>query len=255
MPPNRKPQLKTAPSPSGQPATVPAKRAKTKAKLPNNIDKDCTNAVFQCPNPLCCRTFPSATGIGLHYLRHTMCHKVVAAQLTQKSYERGIEAATTTNVHAGTEQQNETQQEANDNEVDSVVASSDDGVAGDEAMAGTTTVAASAEDYGTCFTLEDQKQIELLKMLNDAHAPHYLFESINDWASKAHTSGYQFNPEHRTRVGQVKYMEDWQNLSKCQPFQSPITFPEDGLSVNVTAWGFYNTNPVPLRRQTANRKP
>jgi hypothetical protein len=104
-----------------------------------------------------------------------MCHKVVAAQLTQKSYDHGVEPGTKTNVHAGTEQQNETQQEANDNEVDFVVASSNDGVAGDEAMAGTTPVAPLAEDYGTCFTLEDQKQIELLKMLNDAHAPHYTY--------------------------------------------------------------------------------
>jgi hypothetical protein len=96
-------------------------------------------------------------------------------------------------------------------------------------------VAASAEDFGTCFTHKDQKQTELLKILNDVHAPYYVFKLINDRARWARMEWYGFNPVHRTRGEKVRYMEKWQNLEKCHPFQIPTTFPEDGLSINITA--------------------
>jgi hypothetical protein len=45
--------------------------------------------------------------------------------------------------------------------------------------------------------------MELLKILNDVHAPHCVFESIKDWASRAHMEGYGFNPVHCTRRGRT----------------------------------------------------
>ena len=235
IPTKRQRKRKTAPTTSKESAKAPPKRAKTNGTLLKQTDAACITAGFRCPNPLCARTFPSMAGIGLHYLRHSVCDKVVQALRTQKSYDRGPDQGTAQNRHSSMQQRNDAvgveamEDNADDNADDSVV---------DNALRETRPVAASAQDYGTTFTLEDQTQTELLKMLNDAHAPHSLFESVNDWALRAHTSGYGFNPAHRTRKGQITYMVKWQNLSKCRPFQIPTTFPEDGLSVNITAWNF-----------------
>jgi len=241
MAPKRPPKRKTPPTESQPSTKAPTIGASTHAKRQKGLAEPCNND-FTCPNPLCIKQFATPRGLSMHYLHHSICHKVVQAQEAQTCYALFEEPGTITDLHSTTQQQYETpwqgsEDEAIDVSAEFTTALGDDSE-GHDVMEETIPVTASAQDYGTSSTLEDQTQTKLLKMLNDAHAPHYLFEGINDWARTAHSSGYGFNPQHRSRVGQLRYMERWQNLSSCRPFQIPTTFPEDGLSVNITAWDF-----------------
>ncbi len=78
----------------------------------------------------------------------------------------------------------------------------------------------------------------LLKILDDANAPHYLFKEIMEWACKFYNKKYNFKPSSYNRKNILLKMKKWQGLDKCIPKQIPMQFEEDGLKIELTAFDF-----------------
>jgi hypothetical protein len=51
--------------------------------------------------------------------------------------------------------------------------------------------------YDIAFTSSEYVEKKLLKVLNDAHAPHFLYQDVLNWAKEANKLKYDFLP-HRT---------------------------------------------------------
>jgi len=91
---------------------------------------------------------------------------------------------------------------------------------------------------GFLFSKQDLFETQLLKILNDANTPHFLFQDLMEWASNASKNGYNFIPLCATRKATIKRLEKDYQLQYCRPFQIPITFQEDGLEIEITAFDF-----------------
>jgi hypothetical protein len=56
----------------------------------------------------------------------------------------------------------------------------------------------------------DYVEMKLLKMLNDAHVPHFLYRDILQWGKEAKQLKYHnFMPQCFTRKVQIKHTEKW----------------------------------------------
>jgi hypothetical protein len=50
--------------------------------------------------------------------------------------------------------------------------------------------------HGLCFTPSDYAETKLLKLLNNVHAPHFLFQDVlNNWVKEAKQLHYDFCPQ------------------------------------------------------------
>ena len=77
-----------------------------------------------------------------------------------------------------------------------------------------------------CHTNEQYFECKLLKILNDINAPHYLFQSIMEWAQEASQPGYTFQPKQSTRKAHIQYLKSWLNLPDSSfPKQIPTLLP------------------------------
>jgi hypothetical protein len=90
------------------------------------------------------------------------------------------------------------------------------------------------------FTKDQLIETQLLKCLNDANAPHFLYKSIVDWANNAYCQGYKFDSTRTTRAAQINNLENWYKLKYLRPMQIPTVLPFGGEIVQVTAFDFAN---------------
>ena len=86
-------------------------------------------------------------------------------------------------------------------------------------------------------------ECKLLKLLDEANAPHFLFQQIMEWAQEAAHNGYSFQPKRITRRAHITQLKNWLNLSPlCYPFQVMTELPvqQDHPSeiVPVTTFNF-----------------
>ena len=65
---------------------------------------------------------------------------------------------------------------------------------------------ATIKQFGIKYTAEQFTETKLLKILNDAAAPHFLYQDILNWASEAKCNKYSFCPTRLERSSQVKYL-------------------------------------------------
>ena len=93
---------------------------------------------------------------------------------------------------------------------------------------------------GLCFTASDFVETKLLKLMDDAHAPHFLYQDVLNWAKEAKQFGYDFRPKRTTRRAQIKHVEKLAQLQFCRPETIPLTLPGDGVVVPVTRFPFIN---------------
>jgi hypothetical protein len=63
--------------------------------------------------------------------------------------------------------------------------------------------------FGIRFTTAQFHETKLLKLLNDANAPHYLYKKLINWGRAAEHDNYNFNPTRSSRNAQVKHLEKW----------------------------------------------
>jgi hypothetical protein len=101
-----------------------------------------------------------------------------------------------------------------------------------------TNIYAVAKQRGVQHTVSDFVDTKLLKILEDANVPHFVYLDIFNWGCDAKASGYKFEPERTTRKAAIAHIEYRFNLGHCRPTQVTIVFPEDELSIKVTRFDF-----------------
>jgi hypothetical protein len=60
------------------------------------------------------------------------------------------------------------------------------------------------------FTGSMYHETKLLKLLEDAHAPNYLYKKITKWVQDAKLDGYSFNVQSKSRASLLKQLTSWQ---------------------------------------------
>ena len=99
----------------------------------------------------------------------------------------------------------------------------------------------SALRFGIRYNTAQFYETKLLKLLNDANAPHFLYKEIVEWARAAHGNKYQFDPKRSSRNAQVKYLEKWLEMQKSRPLQIPTSLPGPvAQTVHTTCFNFTN---------------
>jgi hypothetical protein len=83
---------------------------------------------------------------------------------------------------------------------------------------------------GITHTSSEYAETKLLKILEDANCPNYLFGDILDWAADARRRGYNFELTCN--------LEKRFNLKFCRPEQVTVAFPQDNLFVDITRFNF-----------------
>jgi hypothetical protein len=82
-----------------------------------------------------------------------------------------------------------------------------------------------AKQHGVQRTVSDFVETKLLKILEDANVPHFVYQDILNWGCDAKASGYKFELERTTRKVAIAHIERRFNLDHCQPTQVTILFP------------------------------
>lgn len=89
------------------------------------------------------------------------------------------------------------------------------------------------------FMNNDRHQVKLLNILEEANAPHSLYQEISNWAKEAYRQEYHFNPHRTTREAEVKYLQSLLNLTCMSPEEvlCPLPGPQVQI-VPVTRFDF-----------------
>ena len=99
----------------------------------------------------------------------------------------------------------------------------------------------NANQFGIKYTAAQFTETKLLKILNDAAAPHFLYHDILSWASEAKRNKYSFCPQRLERSSQVKYLEKWLHLEPCRPEMVTLALPGPAMeAIQVTPFNFTN---------------
>jgi hypothetical protein len=93
---------------------------------------------------------------------------------------------------------------------------------------------------GLCFTPADLAETKLLKLLDDAHSPHFLYQDVLNWAKESSKLQYDFRPQRTTRMAQIKHIEKLAKLQYCRPETVQLTLPGDEKVIPVTRFPFIN---------------
>ena len=83
-------------------------------------------------------------------------------------------------------------------------------------------------------------ETKLLKVLNDAHAPHFLVPQLLQWASVAHKDGYGFPGQIQKRKKLIRNIENWSGPGAIIPPTKrnvPLPFPP-GVTIPATCFDF-----------------
>ena len=102
----------------------------------------------------------------------------------------------------------------------------------------------SKERATISYTTAQFHETKLLKLLNDAQAPHYLYEQILSWAEQAKLEKYSFAPQRKSRANQINHLKKWLGHDKvCDPEEVPTNLPladpdDPPLQVNITRFNF-----------------
>jgi hypothetical protein len=80
--------------------------------------------------------------------------------------------------------------------------------------------------FGIKYTAAQFTETKLLKVLNDAAAPHFLYpHDILSWASEAERNQCSFCPQRLEGSSQVKYWEKWMHFEPCRPEMVKLVLP------------------------------
>ena len=94
------------------------------------------------------------------------------------------------------------------------------------------------QQSGSTYTASDYTSTRLLKILDNANAPHFLYKDIMQWAVDAKAHGYQFESQCNSRPAAIDNLVKHFKLQHCKPQQTTLTFPEDNLQINITRFDF-----------------
>jgi hypothetical protein len=74
-----------------------------------------------------------------------------------------------------------------------------------------------ATQHGVNHTVNNYVETKLLKILEDANVPHFLYQDVFNWGSEAKARGYNFEPERTTRKSTINHLERRFNLGIVGP--------------------------------------
>ena len=88
-------------------------------------------------------------------------------------------------------------------------------------------------------TLGHWFQARLMKLLQDANAPLYLYEDIIKWARDANAAGLMFNNISWNRKSTITNLQQLLNIENCAPILKTIVLPyTDELKIDITTFDF-----------------
>jgi hypothetical protein len=87
-------------------------------------------------------------------------------------------------------------------------------------------------------TTAQRVQADLLQILDKAEAPDYLFQHINEWASKAQAHDYNFRPSIVSKQAVIKDLEQHLNLQACRPTVSHVKLEAVHAPMPIVSFGF-----------------
>jgi hypothetical protein len=88
-----------------------------------------------------------------------------------------------------------------------------------------TNIHAVASQRGVNHTINDFVKTKLLKILDDANVPHFLYQDILNRRCDAKSSGYGFEPAQTKRQAAIAHVERRFHLEHCRPTKVTIVFP------------------------------
>ena len=94
------------------------------------------------------------------------------------------------------------------------------------------------QQSGSTFTASNYASTRLLKILDNANAPHFLYRDIMQWAVDSKAHGYQFESQCNSRPAVIENLVKHFKLQHCKPHQTTLSFPEDNLQINITRFDF-----------------
>jgi hypothetical protein len=208
-------------------------------KCPKRNGNSTFNKSFACPNGICGQVFASKQGMSNHYLYYSQCHKVFTGssafwkqreEETNVAHEAPFPSANSDNEDDATQFNFNAEYPESDSDGTNLSPGHETGLC--------TNVYAVAKQRGVQHAVSDFVETKLLKILEDANVPHFVYQDILNWGCDAKASGYKFEPERTTREAAIEHIECRFNLEHCRPTQATIVFPEDDLSINVTRFDF-----------------
>jgi hypothetical protein len=209
-------------------ATCQSTNEKNKKRAKRNGDSTSTKTVA-CPNSLCGQVFASKQGVSNHYLHYSQCYKVwtgSAAFWQQRKEETNV-------AHAAPFTQPNLDSEDDAAQFDFDLEYPDAKPAAETEMdvgqcldtGSFTNVHAVASQRGVNHTINDFVETKLLKILEDANVPHFLYQEILNWGCDAKSSGYGFEPTRTTMQAAIAHIERRFHLEHCQPTQVILSSP------------------------------
>ena len=195
-----------------------------------NVPKN--EKTWKCPNQFCNKTFKSQSGLTRHYLNKANgCYKSneQTKEINETNQQPGIEPDDCMDPrNFFFEDDNQFSFENDDNE--SI------GNLPDSSTLVNNEIQDSIQEqgrlhwirhYGITFTDTMNAETKLLKILNDANTPHYLFKDMLNWATETNQSGTISGSTSLTRKSAVAKLEKWQNLNHCRPKKVSVAFAEE----------------------------
>ena len=179
---------------------------------------------FTCPDKTCVKCFKTERGLSGHLAKSPGCAKAltkfayclpVGTNISQSQTETALE----TNADSSQELQSESEEpddgavnlididNTSDNQESINIDLADDNN-------GNNNMEISI-DNTICYTNEMLHQTKLMKILNDANAPLFLYQQIVEWAIETQESGTQFRDITKTRQGYINQMEKWMPTLKA----------------------------------------
>jgi hypothetical protein len=97
-----------------------------------------------------------------------------------------------------------------------------------------------AARFGIRYSNSQMAETKLLKILNDANTPHYLFQDIMNWTKESLSNQYDFQPTRIKRKSQMKHLEKWLQLRHSRPERVSLTLPfNPKTTILVTRFNFH----------------
>ena len=189
--------------------------------LAGRPSKLCKPQLHHCPNGLCNRSFPSSRSLKIHISKTPSCvHAVMGLPHTHLFLPDSESVAVNDDTDSSIDDcdepwsclvpwdtsNDESKVSFTADDVSQITAKQkDDLPLGDDIPC--QSVSQDVLRYGISFTASEFVETKLLKMLNDAHAPHFLYQDILNWAKEAKLLQYDFCPRRSTCKAQIKHIE------------------------------------------------
>ena len=221
-----------------------------KRKLVDNHALSGHNSLM-CINPACMQQFSSVRAMSAHYRHHPSCLEESNLQTNNFPEHDANSTGDTANIDDAFSLNYDDVCEDDDSmktDIDYLcnlnddisVCSSDSSALCPDDSDGNSVASLDIPDIHTHLGFSKQMfhQTTLLKILNDAHAPHYLYEEIMKWAKNAIDDNFSFQHANFKRQNVIKSLTKTQHLEHCFPKQILVPLDSNDIVVEVTCWDF-----------------